>query len=167
MASFQRSDEMNLILWRHADAENLPEHMSTQHQADMERELTARGRKQAERSAAWLRPRLPDNAVVLCSPARRAVQTAQALTDQFRIVRDLAPGADAVSLLHAAGWPEAQTTVVIVGHQPGLGQVASLLLSNQEMFWSIKKSGIWWLSSRRREDESQVVLRAVINPDML
>jgi phosphohistidine phosphatase len=158
---------MNLILWRHADAENLPATLALNAQADLARELTDRGRKQAEKAAQWLRPRLPDDALILTSPAIRAVQTAQALTPSPRIVRDLAPGASAVTLLGAIDWPGTSQTVVLVGHQPSLGQLASLLISGQEAYWTIKKAGIWWLSSRRREDESQVVVRAVVNPDLL
>ncbi|WP_150646793.1 SixA phosphatase family protein [Pandoraea pnomenusa] len=158
---------MNLILWRHADAENLPATLATSAQADLARELTDRGRKQAEKSAQWLRTRLPADALILSSPAVRAVQTAQALTPSPRIVRELAPGANAMTLLGAIHWPGTAQTVVVVGHQPALGQLAALLLSGQEAYWTIKKSGIWWLASRRREDESQVVVRAVINPDLL
>ncbi|WP_150723241.1 SixA phosphatase family protein [Pandoraea capi] len=158
---------MNLILWRHADAENLPAALALSAQADLARELTERGRKQAEKAAQWLRPRLPDDAVILSSPAIRAVQTAQALTPTPRIVRDLAPGANAVSLLGAIDWPGTAQTVVLVGHQPALGQLAALLLSGQEAYWTVKKGGIWWLASRRREDESQVVVRAVVNPDLI
>ncbi len=158
---------MNLILWRHADAENLPSSLALSAQADLARELTERGRKQAEKAAHWLRTHLPDDALILSSPAVRAVQTAQALTPTPRIVRDLAPGANAMTLLGAIGWPGNAQTVVIVGHQPALGQLAALLLTGQEAFWTIRKAGIWWLASRRREDESQVVVRAVINPDLL
>ncbi|WP_150600413.1 SixA phosphatase family protein [Pandoraea fibrosis] len=158
---------MNLILWRHADAENLPAPLALSTQADLARELTDRGRKQADKAAQWLRPRLPDDALILSSPAMRAVQTAQALTPTPRIVRDLAPGANAMTLLGAIGWPNTNQSVLIVGHQPALGQLAALLLSGQEAYWTIKKGGIWWLSSRRREDESQVVVRAVVNPDLM
>ncbi|QHE94995.1 histidine phosphatase family protein [Pandoraea fibrosis] len=158
---------MNLILWRHADAENLPAPLALNTQADLARELTDRGRKQADKAAQWLRPRLPDDTLILSSPAVRAVQTAQALTPTPRIVRDLAPGANAMTLLGAIGWPNTNQSVVIVGHQPALGQLAALLLSGQEAYWTIKKGGIWWLSSRRREDESQVVVRAVVNPDLM
>lgn len=158
---------MNLILWRHADAENLPASLALSAQADLARELTDRGRKQAEKAAQWLRPRLPDDALILTSPAVRAVQTAQALSPTPRIVRDLAPGANAVTLLGAIDWPGTAQTIVLVGHQPALGQLAALLLSGQEAYWTIKKGGIWWLASRRREDESQVVVRAVVNPDLV
>ncbi|GAB3627113.1 SixA phosphatase family protein [Pandoraea terrae] len=158
---------MNLILWRHADAENLPSTLAMNAQADLQRELTERGHKQAADVAEWLRRRLPKDALILSSPARRAIQTAEALTDSPRIVRDLAPGATAMTLLGTIDWPNNNQTIVIVGHQPALGQLASLLMSGQEAYWTLKKGGLWWLASRRREDESQVVLRAVINPDLV
>jgi phosphohistidine phosphatase len=159
---------MNLILWRHADAENLPDHQAERAPSDLARELTVRGRKQAEQSAKWLRARLSPDAVVLTSPAARTVQTAQALTDTFRVVREIAPGADVADVLAAAGWPDGVAeTVIVVGHQPTLGRVAALLLAGAEANWSIKKSGIWWLSNRRRDEDAQVVLRAVINPDLV
>lgn len=162
---------MNLILWRHADAEDLPERSGEFHAGDLARALTTRGHKQAQASAAWLRAHIDRHARILVSPAVRAVQTAQALSLPYGIVRELAPGADVSTVLAAAGWPDGPEapgdTVVVVGHQPTLGRVASLLLSGFEANWSVRKSGIWWLSNRRREDEAQVVLRAVMNPDLL
>jgi len=74
---------MNLILWRHAEAED---YAST----DLARALTTRGRKQAQNVAKWLRTRLPDDAVILASPAVRTIQTAETLSDQYRVVRELA-----------------------------------------------------------------------------
>ncbi|HEY9381106.1 MAG TPA: histidine phosphatase family protein, partial [Burkholderiales bacterium] len=61
----------------------------------------------------------------------------------------------------------AKRSVLVVGHQPTLGHVASLLLCGSEANWSIKKGAIWWLSSRVRADESQVVLRAMLAPELL
>src|SRR5437016_13774974 len=101
---------MDLILWRHADAEP--------GEPDLERKLTAKGKKQAKRAAEWLRERLPRDAVVLVSPARRAQQTAEALTQSFKADPALAPGAPAQQVLAAAGWPDADGSVVVVGHQP-------------------------------------------------
>lgn len=70
-------------------------------------------------------------------------------------------------LIAASGWPVARSSVLVVGHQPGLGRLASLLLSGQETEMTIKKGALWWLSSRVRAGEKQVVLRAVISPDFL
>jgi phosphohistidine phosphatase len=152
---------MDLILWRHAEAED-------QASSDLARQLTARGRRQAQATARWLKSRLGDHAVFLVSPATRTIQTAEAFGDQYRVVRELAPGGSAQALLDAAGWPEGiAQTVVVVGHQPTIGQVASWLMTGDEAEWSVKKSGIWWLQGRTRGGGAQAVLRAVTCPDLL
>jgi len=151
---------MNLILWRHAEAEDIAS-------TDLARQLTSRGRKQAQTTANWLKHRLPPDALILASPAARTVQTVEALTDQYRIVKEIAPGARAEAVLTAAGWPEgAAETVVIVGHQPTLGLVVSQLVAGKATEWSVKKSGIWWLESRARDGQAPVLIRAVISPDL-
>jgi phosphohistidine phosphatase len=148
---------MELILWRHADAEDGA--------SDAVRPLTANGLEQAEKMAKWLRARLPANVVVLSSPALRAQQTAKALGWDYRIEPALGGGSSAEALITATGWPNGEGCVVAVGHQPTLGQVASLLLSGSAVEWSIKKAGVWWLEHRPRGAE--VVVRAVISPDLL
>ena len=158
---------MNLILWRHAEAEDLPDVLSISRSADLQRPLTRRGRKQADSSAAWLRAHLPADFRVVSSPALRTRETAAALTSKAEILDDLAPGADVGAVLAAIDWPQGHEHTVVVGHQPWIGQIASLLLAGQEINWSVKKSGIWWLAARTRESEAQVVLRAVIQPDFL
>ena len=150
---------MDLILWRHAEAEDgLP---------DLERRLTPRGQKHAARMAGWRQQRLPAKFVVLASPARRAQDTAQALGAPFRTVTALAPGAAVRDILGAADWPGRKNAVVVVGHQPDLGRVAALLVSGTEASWSVKKGGLWWLSDRVRDEGAQVVVRAVVAPDLI
>ncbi|HUW28458.1 MAG TPA: histidine phosphatase family protein [Sulfuriferula sp.] len=157
MLDFLEAD-MDLILWRHADAvDGVP---------DMGRELTAKGHKQAAQIAAWLNARLPKDAVILVSPAARSLQTAEALGRPFQTVKKIAPGADAMSVVLAAGWPDARGCVVVVGHQPGLGQAASLLLCGAESDLSIKKGGLWWLTNRVRQDTQQTIVRAVMTPEL-
>jgi len=70
-------------------------------------------------------------------------------------------------ILAAAGWPEHKGAVVLVGHQPDLGNAVAYLLSGSAADWSLKKGALCWLASREREQESQVVLRAAISPDLL
>lgn len=158
---------MNLILWRHAEAEDLPDALSISRSADLQRPLTRRGRKQAEASAAWLHAHLPGDFRVVTSPALRTRETAAALSGNPEILDDLAPGADVGAVLAAIDWPQGHEHTVVVGHQPWIGQLVSLLLAGNEMNWSVKKSGIWWVAARTREHEAQVVLRAVIQPDFL
>lgn len=159
MTDFPAPDGMELILWRHAEAEDgLP---------DAARELTRRGRRQAAQMAAWLRPRLPRKAIVLASPAARTRQTAEALDLPFETDRRLGVGASAADVLGAIGWPDGARAVVVVGHQPTLGRIAALLLAGDESEWPVKKGALWWLSTRHREGAQQVVLRASIAPDLL
>jgi phosphohistidine phosphatase len=148
---------MDLILWRHADAaDGVP---------DQTRELTAKGIKQAAKIAAFLQHHLPDQLRILVSPATRAQQTATALTSHFTLAPTLLPGASAEAVLHAARWPDSGGTVLVVGHQPTLGEVASQLLGCKDPSLSIKKGALWWFSGREGTD--QVTLRLVITPDFL
>ena len=148
---------MELILWRHAEA-----HDSA---PDMGRELTGKGLKQAEKMATFLRARLPTDTRILVSPASRTQQTAQALTKHFTTVDSIAPGASPQAILDAAGWPDADSTVLVVGHQPALGQIAALLLANSNGCFSVKKGAIWWLSRNTKEGDYQTNLRLVIAPE--
>ena len=151
---------MDLILWRHAEAEegdgSLP---------DDKRRLTPRGEKQAKQVARWLHQHLPRKRKVLVSPAERTQQTAHALDLAYEIEPGIGLGASATDVLTAAGWPDQSGAVLIIGHQPTLGRVAALLLGGAEADWTIKKGGVWWFSSRVRNEEAQPVLRAVLNPD--
>jgi phosphohistidine phosphatase len=150
---------MDLILWCHADAEP--------GEPDIDRPLTAKGVRQAERMAAWLDGHLPDHCRILVSPAERTQQTARALGRKFKIAPELAPGATAAAVLAAAGWPDAREARLIVGHQPTLGETAALLLSGSDAPWGMRKAAVWWLSNRSREQGADVVLKAVIGPDFL
>ena len=150
---------MDLILWRHAEA--------VDGQPDLARELTPKGVKQAKAIARWLTSRLPRQTRIIVSPAERTRQTAAALTEDFEIDRQLAPGAPPTAVLTASGWPEHKGAVLVVGHQPTLGMAAALVIAGEPMPWSIKKGAIWWLSYRVRGEHRQVVLRAVMSPDLL
>jgi len=150
---------MDLILWRHAEAEP--------GEPDLGRRLTSKGLKQAERMAQWLDSHLPDTCRVLVSPADRAQQTALALKRKFRTVPELTPGATVAAVLAAANWPDSREPVLIVGHQPTIGYVVSFLLSGEEAYWSVRKGAVWWLSNRAREDGAAVVLKVAVAPDFV
>lgn len=150
---------MELILWRHAEAEDGIN--------DLARELTAKGQKQAAKMADWLNERLPENCKVLVSPAVRAKDTAEALGRSFRIVPAVSPGASWQAVLDAAGWPGGEDDAVLVaGHQPTLGEVAARLLGAEGSL-TIRKAAVWWFSSRKRLGGNEVFLRAVMTPDLL
>ncbi len=152
---------MDLILWRHAEAEEADGEIS-----DLDRCLTRRGEKQAKRVARWLLERLPDTRRILVSPSQRTRQTADALGAAYEIEPRIAPGAPARQLLKAAGWPSRAGTVLLVGHQPSLGEAAGLLLGG-EIDLSVRKGAVWWFSGRERPDREVPLLRAVIDPELV
>lgn len=149
---------MDLILWRHAEAE--------EGGADDERRLTPKGVKQAKRMAEWLEERLAEGAVVLASPAKRARETARQFTRAFETREEIGVRGSAAALLKAAGWPKRDGAVLVVGHQPTLGEAAALALTGQAAPWSLKKGAIIWIASRDREGGRRTELVAALSPDL-
>lgn len=150
---------MDLILWRHAEAE--------MGEPDEGRALTAKGHKQALKMAEWLDHNLPNSCKILVSPATRTLQTAEALGRKFKIIDDLAPDSTAQKILAAAQWPDSREPVLIVGHQPALGQVASLLISGASQDWTIRKGNVVWIAQRVKGENTGNYLRGVMAPDLL
>ena len=143
---------MELILWRHADAEDGAD--------DMARRLTPAGEKQAAAMAQWLRAHLPAQYTVLASPALRAQQTAAALGASIVTDKALAPGASPATIAKAA--QKHKGTVLIVGHQPDLGRAAAQLVANAQAEWHVEKGAIWWLAG-----DAPARIKAVVSPDLL
>ena len=153
---------MDLILWRHAEAvEEGP------NGDDMARVLTPRGEKQSARMAAWLDRQLPDSARIWVSPARRTEQTAHALQRKFRFSPALSPMASSAQLLELVQWPQAKGCILVVGHQPTLGQTIASLLGLTASECAVKKGALWWLRYRKREAGAQTVVVTVQSPEVL
>ena len=154
---------MNLLIWRHAEAED------NNAGGDLPRNLTRHGERQAAEVAKWMKKRLPSDYELLVSPANRTRQTADALSTDYRIVEALAPGAEATAYVNAAGWSDSSgdtgRTVILVGHQPSVGRVVALLVSGKQSEWSIKKGAVWWIESRDRGD-LDLIVRAVMSPGL-
>jgi phosphohistidine phosphatase len=152
---------MDLILWRHAITEpGDPDHL---------RKLTERGAKDAALVAQWLRSHLPQGtAQVLSSPAVRARQTAHCLGPDHRISDALSPGSNAGAVLAETGWPDGDGTLVVVGHNPWIGELAALVLTGRSERWAIRKGGLWWFTRRPGDDaRPEVLVKAVISPELL
>ncbi len=150
---------MELILWRHAEAEDgMP---------DLSRQLTPRGQSQATKMAEWLRAKIPEDTVVLSSPAVRTQQTAMTLCQDFEIEPALRPGASADQLLAAVNWPYAKGTVLVVGHQPTLGDVALRVLPEMPSGLHFKTGTVLWFSYRQKEDADIVQLNTIKYPETI
>ncbi len=156
---------MDLLLWRHAEAFDIaPDSPAIE---DLARELTPRGIKQAARMASWLDKQLPEGTKIYSSNAVRADQTAKALQRRYKIKAELQPGASCVQLLELAQWPQSESPVLLIGHQPSLGAVIAHLLGLQESSCAVKKGAVWWLRTRQRESVLQTVLVTVQTPEYL
>ncbi len=153
---------MDLILWRHAEAE--------EGWNDLQRALTPKGRRQAEKMAKWLSRQLRGKSLrLIASGALRSQQTLAALSQDYRIETRLNPGASPTEYLNICTGQDGETDVVIVvGHQPEIGRVAGYLLTGRDTEWAVKKGAVWWLRPRRKlEAGSSYALRAMVTPQML
>jgi len=153
---------MDLIFWRHAEAEDWTEGCD-----DMQRALTARGEKQARRMAGWLDRQLPEGTRIISSPARRCEQTVMALERRYKLRDELIPETTPQALLAAAGWPNGKSVVLVVGHQPALGQAISQLLGWQHESCPVRKGSVWWIRTRERDGDVQTVVVTVQTPELL
>ena len=157
---------MDLILWRHAEAEEAPEGGD-----DLSRELTKKGERQAVRMAAWLDRHLPEGTRVLVSPSVRTQQTVVPLGRKFKLRDELVPETSVDEVLTLLKWdavtgPQLKGPVLLVGHQPYLGQLVARLLGMQEHNCPVRKGGVWWLRTRVRDGQLQTVLLTVACPEL-
>ncbi|EGV36747.1 SixA phosphatase family protein [Neisseria weaveri] len=153
---------MNLILWRHAQAED-------QAETDLARILTATGHQQAEEIAGWLKPRLPEETEIWASEAARSQQTAAHLSHNYTVMSALNPLTDAETVLRVLAEAKQNSTIVIVGHQPWLGELCSFLLNQHwdSEPWSVKKGGFWWFKIQFDKHGFHSKLHAALTPKAL
>jgi phosphohistidine phosphatase len=162
----------NLILWRHADAE-----VDSVTGKDTDRVLSKSGQKDAVKMAKWLHKHLPENTEILCSPARRCLETLAALqqldntdtqhegkTYPVQIVDFLSIDSSAQMIVKNVANEDSSKTLLLIGHQPNLGRVIAKLLQMNEGACVVKKGAVWWLRHRLMVGQSQTYLHAVRNP---
>ncbi|MBA3696748.1 MAG: phosphohistidine phosphatase SixA [Methylotenera sp.] len=157
----------NLILWRHAEAEEF-----SANGLDADRLLTKNGRKDATKMAGWLNEYLPENTEILCSPARRCQETATALNDsannkgkhEIKIANFLSAESSVELIAKKLINEDNNQTILVVGHQPNLGLLIAKLLGMQESA-VVKKGAVWWLRQRLVNGVLQTYLFTVQHPD--
>ena len=119
-----------LILLRHAHAEP-----ATPGQADLDRALSAEGQAEAEAAGRWLAEQklVPD--CVVCSPSRRTRETLECVLGVIGYVEqkvdDSIYEADPGALIALADAHADVDRLMLVGHNPGMEQLAALLYSGQ------------------------------------
>ncbi len=158
---------MDLILWRHAEAENAADGAD-----DLSRRLTSKGERQAARMASWLDRHLPEGARILVSPAERTQQTVAPLGRKFKLRDELVPDTSLADVLALLKWdaqtgPQLKGPVLLIGHQPYLGELISHLLGMNEQACAVRKGSVWWLRTRVRDGKAQTVLLTVACPELI
>jgi phosphohistidine phosphatase len=134
--------ERELLLWRHGLAEERQPDDGGSGSADAERALTARGIRRTAAMAEQLHRLQLDCDLLLSSPLRRALQTAElgvaaGLASAFVLEPSLAPGHDPRPLLEAGSWRR----LGLVGHEPDLGDLAASLLGAPPGTIPLRKAG--------------------------
>ena len=153
---------MDLIFWRHAEAFE-----PLDGQDDLSRTLTPKGEKQALRMSQWLDRQLPEGVRIISSPAVRCEQTVKPLGRKVKFKSEILPNASLDDLLVTSGWPDSKMSVLIVGHQPVLGQAVAYLLGLANGECSVRKGAVWWLRSRVRDGATQTIVVSVQTPELL
>ena len=154
----------DLILWRHAEAEDVS---ATGKDAD--RALTARGRKDAAKMAKWLDKHLPAGTLVLCSPARRCQETAAELSAlnqaQIKVEDCLSVESNVTRIAKALTSYDSAKALLLVGHQPNLGLLIVKLLGMHQTAGVVKKGSVWWVRQRTDGDARNYYIYTVQQPD--
>lgn len=149
----------NLILWRHAEAEDLLHGHS-----DLERALTKKGHKQAKQMALWLKKYLPKQTYVMASPALRTRETATYLGEGWQEESRLAPERPLQPIFQLLEQSPFEH-IMLVGHQPWIGELAAQYLGMEDAQLSIKKGAVWWL--RLPKSGPPYKLYSVQSPDLV
>jgi len=152
---------MELILWRHAEAEDGT--------PDLARPLTPKGHRQARKMAHWLKGQLPTSVRIVASPAVRTRETADALGLPYDVAQQIDPHASADDLLAASGWPDGHGLVILVGHNPAISVLAARLAGAEASAVSLRRGAAWWYASKMNTDgaQRQLTLKSVMTPALL
>jgi phosphohistidine phosphatase len=135
----------HILIFRHGIAEDL---LGAERAGRDERRrlLTEEGITRTREVCLGLRELLPDLDRIVTSPLTRAVQTAQILQQVFGSSEPepdeaLAPGAALLEVCRTLA-ADADHALAVVGHEPDLGRLCSLLLTGEPGdLMDLKKSG--------------------------
>ena len=116
---------MRLYLMRHGKAEaGMPPG------GDRERALTGRGRRESRRVGTFCRDQAEPPTLILCSPSRRTMETAESFCEGFgdvlprRVIDGIYMGSPESLLYTVAEDGGAEVGVLVIGHNPGIHALA-------------------------------------------
>ncbi len=163
---------MDLLVVRHAIAEDREEFAGTG-KNDVERPLTAEGRKKFERGVRGLRNIVESIDLLATSPLVRATQTGDIIAQAYGTartvrLRELVPEADPSSLLPWLRRHRHRPLVAVVGHEPHLSGLITYLLTGQRSeFVDLKKGGACLLALGKAPEPGHAVLRWLLTASQL
>ncbi|MGH8003400.1 MAG: phosphohistidine phosphatase SixA [Limisphaerales bacterium] len=143
------SSPLRIYLLRHAPA--VPR--GTPGYPNDDRPLTPAGIKKMKAAAAGLPAVLLRPNLILTSPFKRALQTAQIAAKvlksekKLKIARKFSPGAQPEDFLEELAKYKTAENILIVGHEPDLGKFAALLLGAKPGFIEFRKGGLCRIDS--------------------
>jgi phosphohistidine phosphatase len=138
---------VNLYLLRHGIAVDPG---SPGYENDSERPLIPKGERRLREAAAAMKKLGLSFDLILSSPFTRAKQTAEIVAEELKLKKrlefsdELAPGGSSRALIQKLnGWEPAPENVLLVGHEPGLSRLISLLVSGgTDAAIEMKKGGL-------------------------
>ncbi|MBI4427517.1 MAG: phosphohistidine phosphatase SixA [Ignavibacteriales bacterium] len=157
---------MLIYLLRHGDASQDP----SLH--DSERPLTQLGQQQAETVARFLQRSRTSISTILSSPLQRAREMAAPLQEHlgvrnFRITEYLIPGNDVRQVIAQINGDSVES-VLLVGHEPLLGELASLLVTTaDDLNVEFKKGALALIEAGSPVREAQGVLKWLITAESM
>ncbi|HEU4622151.1 MAG TPA: hypothetical protein VFS42_07990, partial [Burkholderiaceae bacterium] len=129
------------------------------------------GQAQAQKSAQWIGQILQNHSLALqaiSSPATRACETMAALTTNYVVDSRLAPGRSGREYLELARHrlTHATDAVVLVGHQPCIGEAIASLMFGASASVHVERSSVWWFApdESAASGSSSVILRGLFAP---
>ncbi len=157
---------MKLYLVRHAIAED-----SADYEDDSLRPLTEKGREKMKRIAASLKDLGAAPDLIVSSPYVRASQTAAILAKELKYKEELAysdflvPMGEPDVMIGEINEKYTVDELMLVGHEPSLSALASVLLAgNADIAIDLKKGGVCCLSVDDLRYDRKAVLEWLITP---
>jgi phosphohistidine phosphatase len=163
---------MDLFILRHAIA---VEPGSPAYEDDSQRPLTSRGSAKMKRIASGLRHMKVEFDLILSSPHLRASQTGEILAksyglrDKLILTPALLPEAPASQIINEVNdkYPQYKS-VVLIGHQPSLNRLISMLISGDPtLSISLKKGGLCRLSCDHLSYDRCATLEWLLYPSQI
>lgn len=142
---------MNLYIIRHAIA---VDEATSDYESDSERTLTDKGRKKMRQIAKALRNVGVEFDLILSSPYMRACETAEILSDVFKMKKkivfsdNLIPLGNPELLIGEINEKYSVDSLALVGHEPHLSTLIGMLVAeNAKIDMTLKKGGVCYLSA--------------------